>query len=207
MSGLRLHYASSNPGKLREFALAAKNAGHTQLTIEALPRLAEIPAPAEDALSFEGNARTKAEYYSRFSPELVVADDSGLEVAALGGEPGVHSARYAGAGASEQANNELLLTRMQGQIDRSARFVCVLALARGGRVLETFRGTVPGKLLQQLRGNSGFGYDALFVPCTASGQVLTRSFGELTAEEKFALSHRGKALRALMDRLQRGDTP
>jgi XTP/dITP diphosphohydrolase len=195
VSGL-LHYSSSNPGKLREFALAAKDAAALPLVVAPLPALAEIPAPAEDASSFEGNAVAKAGYYSGFSSALVLADDSGLEVEALGGEPGVHSARHAGMGASDLENNELVLRRMQGQANRSARFVCVLALARAGQIIQTFRGTVEGEILDRMQGSNGFGYDPLFFY-----PPFGRSFGELAVEEKFAVSHRGKALKALLEYL------
>jgi XTP/dITP diphosphohydrolase len=187
-----LYACSTNPGKMREFALAGRGSGLAALEIEALPGLEQIRAPEENGTSFEENARTKAVYYSGFTPELVFADDSGLEVDALGGSPGVLSARYAGPQASEQQNNELLLRNLESATRRSARFVCVLAVARRGEVLETIRGSVEGEILRAPRGERGFGYDPLFWYAP-----LGCSFAELSAEEKFAVSHRGNALRGL----------
>src|SRR6185437_9326233 len=132
-------------------------------------------------------------YYSGFTSELVFADDSGLEVDALDGAPGVYSARYAGPNATDADNNELLLQRLKPAGNRSARFVCVIAVARAGRILETFRGTVEGCILYQPRGDGGFGYDPLFF-YPPFGQTLA----EATPETKFSVSHRGKALRAMM---------
>jgi XTP/dITP diphosphohydrolase len=127
------------------------------------------------------------------------ADDSGLEVDALGGAPGVYSARFAGPGATDDANNRLLLEKMRGVGDRSARFVCVIALADGGRLRETFRGAVEGEILEEPRGPHGFGYDPLFYY-----PPFGCSFGEAAAERKLTVSHRGAALRALFQRLSLG---
>ncbi len=196
MSVSRLHVCSSNVGKLRDFALAALASGQTQIVIEPLPGLSEIPPPDENGISFEENAVAKALRYSAFTPELVLADDSGLEVAVLDGAPGIHSARYAGPGATDIANNNLLLSRLGDLADRDARFVCVLAVAQNGRVLVTARGAVNGEILLAPRGNHGFGYDPLFFY-----PALQRSFAELAPEEKLAVSHRGAALRLLFRRL------
>ncbi|HLH03102.1 MAG TPA: RdgB/HAM1 family non-canonical purine NTP pyrophosphatase [Bryobacteraceae bacterium] len=192
-----LYYCSSNPGKLREFALAAETIADLPFRIEALPGLKQIPAPPEEGLTFEENADSKASYYSRFTSELVFADDSGLEVEALGGAPGVHSARFAGPNATDADNNNLLLEQLANQTDRRARFVCVLALARESSRIATFRGSVEGEILQQAHGANGFGYDPLFFY-----PPLARSFGELTPAEKFPISHRGRALRLLFERLR-----
>jgi XTP/dITP diphosphohydrolase len=188
-----LYACSTDPGKLKEFALAARSWHVPDLVIEPLPQLGHVAAPEETADSFEENARAKAIYYSAFTPELVFADDSGLEVDALGGAPGVISARYAGLGATDEANNALLLRNLGSATQRTARFVCVIALARAGEVLQTFRGTVEGEILETPRGVNGFGYDPLFYY-----PPLGCSFAELAPEEKFAVSHRGNALRALL---------
>jgi XTP/dITP diphosphohydrolase len=154
--------------------------------------LKSIPAPKENGSTFEENAVLKALYYSRFTPELVLADDSGLSVDALNGRPGVLSARYAGPEATDEENNNLLLRDLAPNAHREARFICVLALARQLQLLRTEHGVVEGRILLAPRGCNGFGYDPLFwYP------PLGRSFGELSPEEKFAVSHRGNAMRAL----------
>lgn len=188
----KIYCATGNPGKLREFQLAGRV---LNIDIEPLPNLKGIAAPEEDGGTFEENARLKAEYYSRFAKGLLFADDSGLEVDALGGEPGVRSARYAG-GAGDEANNRLLLARLGDRKDRAARFVCVIALAENGTTIQTFRGAVEGEILQEARGAGGFGYDPLFFyPPFGS------SFGEVDDEKKFGVSHRGEALRRMLDYL------
>jgi XTP/dITP diphosphohydrolase len=187
---VRIYCATGNPGKLREFQLAGELPG---IEVEPLPDLKNIPAPEENGATFEENARLKAAYYSRFAPGPLFADDSGLEVDALGGAPGVYSARYAGAGATDAANNWLLLERLRGQTNRAGRFVSVIALAERGEVRRTFRGEVEGEILEGPRGPGGFGYDPLFYyapfGCT---------FGEVDGPKKFDVSHRGKALRAML---------
>jgi len=181
-----VYACSSNPGKLREFGLAA------------LPGLKDIATPEETGDTFEANAAAKAIYYSTFTDEIVLADDSGLEVDALGGAPGIYSARYAtplreDRQAQDAANNELLLKNMTGVGNRTARFVCAIALARRGQVLQVVRGFVVGRLIESLKGTQGFGYDPLFFyppfGCT---------FGEADDAKKFAVSHRGMALRQAM---------
>jgi XTP/dITP diphosphohydrolase len=189
---MMIYACSSNRAKLEELVLAGRELGLAELTIEPLPGLTKIPAPDENGTSFEENARTKAEYYSGFTEEAVLADDSGLEVTALHGSPGIHSARYAGPNATDAENNGLLLRHLEDQDNRAARFVCVVALARAGRVCTTARGTVEGEILSRPRGDRGFGYDPLFF-----FPPLGRTFAELTRDEKFAISHRGRALRSL----------
>ena len=189
-----VHVASSNPGKLREFALAAAESG---VLVATLPELDVITAPEETGITFEENAAQKALYYSRFSPELVLADDSGLEVDALHGEPGVRSARYAGEHASDEENNGWLLHRLQGLTQRSARFAAVIAVAQAGKLVLTARGEVEGEILHAPSGTGGFGYDPLFFY-----PPLQRSFAELTPDAKLALSHRGRALRETFARLK-----
>ena len=182
----RLWCATTNAGKLREFRLAGAN-------VEAVPAMRDIPPSPEDGATFEENAEQKAIYYSRFTEGLLFADDSGLEVDALGGAPGVYSARYAGEHANDAANNALLLERLKNQDDRRARFVCVIALAQSGQMIRTFRGTVEGEILTAPRGTGGFGYDPLFFY-----PPFSQTLGEIPAENKFAVSHRGEALREML---------
>lgn len=189
---MTLYCATTNPGKLREFRLAAERWSGQAVTVETVPGLQEIEPPEETGATFAANAALKAVHYSRFAPGPVFADDSGLSVDALGGAPGVHSARFAGPTADDAANNALVLERMQGVADRRARFVCVIALAAQGELVETFEGVVEGQLLDAPRGSGGFGYDPLFYyppfGCTLA---------EASAEQKLAVSHRGQALSAL----------
>lgn len=187
-----VYACSSNGAKLEELILAGQASGIPSLRIEPLPGLPEIAAPVENGASFEENASLKAKSYSVLTEELVLADDSGLEVSALHGAPGIYSARYAGPNATDAANNDLLLCRLENQEDREARFVCSVALARAGHVLTTMRGSVEGEILKQPRGDRGFGYDPLFFY-----PPLGRTFAEVTQHEKFAVSHRGQALRKL----------
>lgn len=205
---MRIYLATSNPGKLRDFSALAMG-GEIQLKL--LPAEALQPAPAETGATFEENARIKAMEYSRRIPgELVLADDSGLEVDALGGAPGVHSARYAAleevaAGphenSADQTNNARLLRELDHVPDerRTGRFACVLALARDGNVLAISRGTVEGLILREERGSGGFGYDPLFfVP------ELGVTFAEISAEKKGGYSHRGRGFRAMLERIGGG---
>lgn len=188
--------ATSNPGKLRDFAGAALAHG---IEIRGLPDFDAVPEPVEDQPTFEANARKKAEHYSRFAPdELVLADDSGLAVDALEGAPGVHSARYANGAAAgnapDEANNAKLLRQMRGRTDRAAAFICVVAAARDGQTLATFRGDARGVLLEAPRGAGGFGYDPLFL-CPSLG----KTFAELDPPEKAKVSHRGQAFRRFLE--------
>jgi XTP/dITP diphosphohydrolase len=188
-----VYCATGNPGKLREFRLAAELAG---IRVETVPGLAGMPACEETGATFEANAILKAEYYGRAAPGPLFADDSGLEVDALGGAPGVYSARFAGLDATDAANNQLLLARMRGVPGRSARFVCVIALVDRARPVQTFRGTVEGRILEEPRGPNGFGYDPLFYY-----PPFGCSFGEAAPDRKLTVSHRGAALRALFGHL------
>lgn len=190
---MKIWCATGNPGKLREFQLAGEL---LDIDIQPLSGLREIPPPEENGATFEANARLKAAYYSRFAPGPLFADDSGLEVDALGGAPGVYSARYAGGDATDRANNELLLKRLGDNADRTARFVCVIALAEAGEVGRTFRGEVEGTILSAPRGPGGFGYDPLFFYAP-----FACSFGEVDGPRKFGVSHRGNALRAMLRHL------
>jgi XTP/dITP diphosphohydrolase len=192
--------ATSNPGKLRDFTGAAAPLG---IEIATLPNFASLPAVVEEGLTFEENARKKAESYSRQVPgEVVLADDSGLEVDALKGAPGVHSARYAADAphlmnnnTDDEANNARLLRELKDvpADKRSARFVCVIAAARDGQTLEVFRGEAEGTILNHARGTNGFGYDPLFY-----FPQIQKAFAELTPEEKAQYSHRGAAFRQFL---------
>lgn len=162
--------------------------GISLLSLDAIGCYRDIP---ETEATLEGNARLKAAYVSDHFHMDCIADDTGLEVAALGGAPGVHSARYAGPAADPQANIRKLLAAMEGQDDRRARFRTVIALCLDGK-FHYFEGVVDGELLKAPRGSKGFGYDPVFRP--AGGM---RSFAEFTTEEKNRISHRGKAFRAL----------
>jgi XTP/dITP diphosphohydrolase len=197
--------ATSNPGKLRDFAGAASSLG---IAIANIPDFSSLPEVVEDGATFEENARKKAESYSVAVPgELVLADDSGLEIDALGGAPGVHSARYAARdlqnnephaaarNTNDEANNARVLRELEGipQQKRTARFVCVLAVARDGHTLRTFRGTAEGVILDAPKGNNGFGYDPLFF-----FPAIEKTFAQLDAQEKSRYSHRGAAFRAFL---------
>ena len=193
-----IYTCSTNPGKMVEFELIGHDACLAGYQIAPLPDLREIKAPEETGATFEANAELKAQYYSRFTSELVLADDSGLEVSALDGAPGVYSARYGGPDATDEQNNDLLLANMAGIADRRACFVCVIAIAKAGKTLYLARGTVEGELLTSRRGSGGFGYDPLFYY-----PPLAASFGELTREQKLMVSHRGNALRQIASLLKR----
>ena len=207
----RLVVATGNPGKLREFAAALASAGIEVIGLEAL---ADRSPVEETGSTFEANARLKAEGYSLRTPHLVLADDSGLEVDALGGEPGVQSARYGGEPArsgrepgarstspcavvlDDAGRCRLVLDRLRGVPPerRTARFRCVLAVARAGRTLSVFEGAVEGRILDAPRGSNGFGYDPIFFH-----EEEGRAFAELSPAEKESLSHRGQAIRRLLE--------
>jgi XTP/dITP diphosphohydrolase len=193
--------ATSNPGKLRDFAGAAAGYGIDVRTIANFPSL---PAVVEDGATFEANARKKAEEYSRYEPgEIVIADDSGLEVDGLGGDPGVHSARYAAdephlaeRNTDDELNNAKLIREIRSVPleRRTGRFVCVIAAARDGSTLAVFEGKAEGMILDSPRGVNGFGYDPLFY-----FPAIEKTFAELSAEEKSRYSHRGAAFRKFLD--------
>lgn len=195
-----LRCATTNPGKLREFRAAASHFGFPGIAIEPIDGLASLPVPVEDGDTFEANAIKKALQYSAFTPDPVFADDSGLEVDALGGAPGVFSARFAGESANDAANNRLLIQRLSGVGDRTARFVCVIALARRGVLLGTFRGAVEGRIIDEPRGPNGFGYDPHFFY-----EPFGCTFGEASGASKIDVSHRGQALRALLASVREQD--
>jgi len=184
--------ATRNAHKTREIQHIL-GSGFSVRDLRAYPQISEI---IETGTSFEENAKLKALGVSTKLPGLVIADDSGLEVDALGGAPGIHSARYAGANATDTEKIDKLLeelARVRAKNDsRRARFHCLLALARNGEVLGVFEGTVEGQITQQPRGSHGFGYDPIFVP-----KDFERTFGELGPAEKNQLSHRARALEKL----------
>jgi XTP/dITP diphosphohydrolase len=183
---LKLYCATSNPGKLREFRLAAGP------DFELIP-LTGVPRCEETGSTFEANAVEKAVYYSPHAPGLLFAEDSGLEVDALGGAPGVRSSRFAGEHATDDENNRLLLEKLRGVRDRSARYVCAVAVAQAGQALATFHGEVEGQIIDEPRGTNGFGYDPYFLY-----EPLGHTFAELSAEEKLKVSHRGRALATML---------
>ena len=204
---LRLFAATTSQGKLRDFRTAATA---YSFAIDPLPGLGSISAPEETGATFADNATLKAIYYSRFAPgHLVLADDSGLEVDAIDGEPGVRSARFAAdAGLTDSPdaaadntdvwNNITLLQRMAGVPagQRAARYRCVLVAARDGSFVESAEGSVEGLILEAPRGTGGFGYDPLFYLPT-----LERTMAEIDIETKLSLSHRGRAIAALLPKL------
>ncbi len=188
----KLQVGTSNPGKLREYRAMA---GDNPIEIEPLPHFAELPAFAEDAPTFAENSAGKALHYSRFSDQLVIADDSGLVVPALGGAPGVRSARYAGPNASDADRVRKLLSEMRGKSgeERRARFVCVLTLAQDARALAVFSDSVDGEIAEAPHGTEGFGYDPVFY-----FPKLHKTYAEIAREQKNEYSHRGRAFCKLM---------
>jgi XTP/dITP diphosphohydrolase len=199
---VRILFASSNPHKVKEVRAILGECGVEVLGLDDLNRA--LPEPIEDGATFADNARIKAVYYARAAGRFCLADDSGLEVEALRGAPGVHSARYAGAeGGREQrdrANNARLLRELAAvpQARRGARFVCAMCLAEPhGNVVAETRGEVEGRIGFEPRGVNGFGYDPLFLL-----PELGRSSAELSPRDKNLLSHRGRAGRAMAQRLR-----
>jgi XTP/dITP diphosphohydrolase len=192
---MHLLVATTNPGKVREFREMLHQAGSIFSDLSAYPGTVAVE---ETGHTFRANACLKASHYAKLFNTHTVADDSGLEVDALGGSPGVHSARWAemnNAGKGDADNNALLLRQLENVPDekRTARFVCVLALADPqGRILLTARDTVEGRVIRAPRGENGFGYDPLFLI-----DEKGRTTAELPPDEKHAISHRGKALRRL----------
>lgn len=193
MDPVKLYCATSNAGKLAELRRAAEMLTDCPLRIDPLPGIASIRPCEETGDTFEENARIKAEYYSTGTDRIVLAEDSGLEVNALGGLPGRFSARWSGPAATDRTNNELLLDRLSCSPDRSARYVCVMALAAGGKTIATFRGEVEGRILEKPRGAGGFGYDPFFFY-----PPFGQTFAEVDMDKKFSVSHRGDAFRAVL---------
>jgi XTP/dITP diphosphohydrolase len=198
-----LYVATTNPGKLRDFAAAAKL---FDVEVAPLPNLNNISPPVEDGLTFEDNACLKAIYYSSFATDhIVIADDSGLEVDALNGEPGVRSARFAddagfsAPGNTDERNNCYLLERLASHIvgRKTARYRCVIAAARSGKALIATEGSVEGEILSGPRGTEGFGYDPLFYLAE-----LDQTMAEIDLVKKQTLSHRGKAFFKLLEEMR-----
>lgn len=184
--------ATGNPGKLRELVAALEPRGIQVVGLDTL----EDPTPVEETgATFEQNARLKAEGYSLRTDLHVLADDSGLEVDALGGDPGVRSARYGGEGYDDAGRTQLVLERTEGvpEKERTARFRAVLALARHGETLATFEGVAEGRLFTACRGENGFGYDPIFFSFEAG-----TGFAQIGRAEKERYSHRGQAIRKLL---------
>lgn len=196
-----LYLATGNPGKLREFRHAAAAKG---ISVEAVPHFSTLPPCIEDGETFLANARKKALHYSRFVSGLVFADDSGICVDALGGAPGIYSARYSGLDATDTSNNALLLSELKkaGAANRAAHYVCMIVLACNRRVLRKFEGRADGVMIESPKGEGGFGYDPYFF-----FPPLGSTFAELSPGDKFKISHRGKAFGRLLDFLQRLHPP
>jgi XTP/dITP diphosphohydrolase len=201
-----LYLASTNPGKLKEFGQAAQVRG---IRVEPVPGIAQLPPCIEDGRTFEENARKKALYYSRQTEGMVFTDDSGICVDALGGAPGIYSARFAGPQATDEENNQKMLAGLRaieanaikavpgvGLPSRSAHYICVIALAQHDRILSITEGRADGIILDAPRGTSGFGYDPLFF-----FPPLGKTYAELAPQEKFRVSHRGEAFRKLLEYL------
>jgi XTP/dITP diphosphohydrolase len=180
----RLILATRNAHKVEEIRSILADYEVCDLSVIANP-----PVVEETGTTFLENATLKALAISRLTGDLVLSDDSGLEVDVLGGDPGVYSSRYAGEEGNDTLNNRKLLKEMDGVATRGARFRCVMVLAKGGVVLADFSGAVEGTIRESLRGSGGFGYDPLFVP-----EGYQKSFAELGEEVKNSLSHRARAL-------------
>ena len=185
--------ASSNPGKLAEFQSMANS--NPSIHLELLENFSTLPTFPENAPTFAENAAGKALHYSQFTDDLIFADDSGLVVPALGGAPGVRSARYAGPNATDGQRNEKLLhemTALTGKA-RHAHFICAIAAARQNRAIAVITARVDGEILPAPRGSKGFGYDPVFFI-----REMDKTFAELSANEKNKISHRGKAFQRLL---------
>lgn len=196
MRNTHILVATLNPGKLKEIQLFLEPLYIPLLSLEVLPGVESAP---EEGTTFKANARQKARHYSRFSKALTIADDSGLIVDALHGEPGIYSARYVSNRATDKERNERILSQMEdiSEPRRSARFECCIALAQEGQVLEIYRGTLEGSICREPRGRKGFGYDPIFeVP------ELNQTLAELDPQKKIRISHRGQALEKVKIALQ-----
>ncbi len=190
---IRLVCASANPKKVEELARLLP------IWVTLVPRPDSVGEVEETAPTLQGNAAIKAVEVANAVTGWAIADDTGLEVAAIGGEPGVRSARFAGEDADDASNRALLLQRMSGVVDRSARFRTVVALVDSKGEMHFLVGECAGTIASTERGDSGFGYDSLFIPHEGDG----RTFAEMSAAEKDAISHRGRALAQLPELLSR----
>jgi len=197
---IRIYFASSNPGKLAEFralaaSAAADSSSSTTFLVEMLPRFDSFPPFEENSPTFGENALGKVLYYSQLSDGIVFADDSGLVVTALGGAPGVRSARYAGPDATSADRIKKLLQELGGvpHQERVAYFCCVIAVVRQGLPIAVISNRADGEILETPQGTGGFGYDPVFyLP------LLDKTFAELTPQEKNLHSHRGKSFRRVL---------
>jgi XTP/dITP diphosphohydrolase len=192
---VKILLASSNPGKLAEFQKLASGSS-MPIEVGLMPNFEAIPPFDESAPTLAENSLGKALYYSQHSQELMLADDSGLVVPSLGGKPGVHSARYAGENATSGQRIEKLLEEMKGKKgdEREAHFVCALSLVRGNQALCVITAKANGEILESQRGTGGFGYDPIFFFLP-----LSKTFADLSVDEKNLHSHRGKAFRRLLE--------
>jgi XTP/dITP diphosphohydrolase len=190
---MRIVCASANPHKVEELARLLP------LWVELVPRPSGIGDIDEDAPTLEGNAIIKAVEIANHASEWAIADDTGLEVDALNGAPGVRSARFAGEQATDAENRALLLAKLDGTTNRSARFRTVVALVSSKGDIHFVGGECAGTIAESERGDSGFGYDSLFVPTDGDG----RTFAEMSGPEKDAVSHRGRALAQVPELLAR----
>jgi XTP/dITP diphosphohydrolase len=189
---MKIFLASSNPGKLREYR---ELAGDAAVELDLLPNFRDIPVFDENAPTFAENSAGKALYYSKFSNETILADDSGLVVPALGGAPGVFSARYAGPNATDADRVSKLLRELGDRkgAERRARFVCVTTVAKEGQVLAVVSAYAQGLIASEPRGSNGFGYDPVFY-----FEALGSTYAEISSAEKQVYSHRGKAFRKIL---------
>ena len=196
MTERRLLLATRNPGKIREIRRTLKGLGPGDHRLEVVGLDNVLPGVnhVERGRTFEENARAKSLFYSRRWPGLTLAEDSGLEIEALGGKPGVHSARFSAPRPSNEKNIRKVLRLLEAvpASERRARFVCVMVLAERGRIIGEFHGQVQGRIIFTPRGRSGFGYDPIFYY-----PPLRKTFAELTPRIKNEVSHRGRAVRAL----------
>lgn len=181
--------ATGNQGKINDFKHIFKD--YNVIGIKSLLPDFDVE---ETGTTFEENAALKSEFGAKILNKIVISDDSGLEVDALDNAPGVYSARYSGEGATDQKNLELVLRNMEGDTNRKARFVCVIAVSIPGQATQTFRGEVEGEILEAPRGDNGFGYDPIFYV-----ESKGKTTAEMTGEEKAQISHRGKAIQKMLD--------
>ena len=196
---LQILAATTNKHKILEFqTMLDASADSGRVCIISPDSIKGFPEIIENGATFEENARIKASQAARYADMAAFADDSGLEVAALGGAPGIYSARYAGENATYPEKMAKILKELENASDRRARFVCVIALAYRGDIVETFRGEVTGHIAQQPRGTEGFGYDPIFIP-----DGYDKTFGELGEEIKSRISHRARAFALAADFVHR----
>ncbi len=194
MRELTLLIATFNQGKIREIQrILAHTGDRLRVTLLSLADLNIAAEASETGNSFLENAAEKSVYYSKFAPNTyTIAEDSGLSVTALNGEPGIYSARYSDPGATDDKNIEKLLHKLENQADRRATFVTAVSLSLDGRLIKSFIGEVEGEIIDQRRGESGFGYDPIFYY-----PPLQKTFAQLTTDQKNAISHRYRALEKL----------